>query len=115
MNKRTISAVAVGIIMYALLIALAYAQRDLTLAQLVLMLATPFVIGFLSGGIKKGLMLGFLISLVMFTIEVMVIQQGILADVNVALTVIIMMVLPLVLISAGLGAVGGFAGKKLLK
>jgi len=111
MNKRTISAVAVGIIMYALLIALASAQRDLTLAQLVLMLATPFAIGFLSGGIKKGLTLGFLISLVMLTAEVIIIQNGVFADPNVALTVILLMALPFALISAGIGAAGGFAGK----
>ena len=115
MNMKTVSAVVVGIAMYVLLIVLASIQRDLTLAQLVLMLATPFVIGFLSGGVKKGLMLGFLISFVMLIVEVVVLQSGRFADLNVVVATVLMMALPFGLISAGLGAAGGFVGKKMFK
>lgn len=115
MNMRTVSAIVVGIIMYALVIVLASVQRDLTGAQLILMLAAPFVIGFLSGGVKKGLMLGFLVSFVMLIVEGLVLQSGAFADPNVAMAIIIMMALPFALISAGLGAAGGFIGKKVHK
>ncbi len=115
MNIRTISAVVAGIIMYVLIIALASVQRDLTGPQLVLMLATPFVIGFLSGGVKRGLMFGFLIPFIMLIAEGVILQPGAFADPNVAMAVILMMALPFALISAGLGAAGGFLGRRLFK
>ena len=115
MNTRTVSAIVVGIVMYALVIVLASIQRDLTITQLALMLATPIVIGLLSGAVKKGLMLGFLISFVMLIVEGVVLQPGAFSNPNVAMTIIVMMALPLALISAGLGAAGGFLGKKVFK
>ena len=115
MNRRTIFAVVVGVIMYSLLIVLASIQKDLTGAQLILMLATPFVIGFVAVGVKKGLMLGFLVSFVMLIVEIVVIQPGAFANPNVAAAIILMMAMPWALISTGLGALGGFLGKRVFK
>jgi len=74
--NRTIYALIVGIVMYVLVIYLAYIQRDLTGSQLILMLAAPFVMGVLSGGIEKGLINGFLLSFVMLMLEAIIIQSG---------------------------------------
>jgi len=115
MNARIVFASIVGILMYALVIVLASIQGDLTGPQLVLMLATPFVIGFLSGGVKRGLLLGFLIPFIMLIAEGVTLQPGAFADPNVAMAVILMMALPFALISAGLGAAGGFLGRRLFK
>ena len=115
MDKKIIYALIVGIVMYLLLIYLAYVQRDLTGSQLVLMLATPFVVGFLSGGVKKGLVIGFGVSFVMLLLEVMVIQWGAFTDPNVVMAIIVMMVLPFALISAGLGTAGGLLGRRIFK
>jgi hypothetical protein len=101
--------------MYALVIVLAYIQRDLAGAQLILMLATPFVVGFLSEGAKRGLLLGFLISFVMLIVEEVVLQPAAFADPNVVMAIILMMALPFALISAGLGVAGGFVGGKVFK
>jgi uncharacterized membrane protein len=115
MKLRTLSAIAVGIVMYAFVIVLASAQKDLTLPQLILMLATPFVIGFLVGGVKNGLIFGFIISFVMLIIEAVVLQPSAFSDPNRAMATILMMALPFGLISAGLGAAGGLAGRKVFK
>ena len=115
MDKKIIYALIVGIVMYLLLIYLAYVQRDLTGSQLVLMLATPFVVGFLSGGVKKGLVIGFGVSFVMLLLEVMVIQWGAFTDPNVVMAIIVMMVLPFALISAGGGAAGGCLCRRIFK
>lgn len=112
---KVVAAALIGIVLYAFVIVLASIQRDLTLPQLILMLAAPFVIGFVAGGVKKGLMLGFIIPFVMLIVEAIVLQPGAFADPNVAMAAIIMTALPFGLISAGLGAAGGFAGRKTFK
>jgi uncharacterized membrane protein len=101
--------------MYALVIVLASGQRDLTLPQLILMLATPFVIGFLAGGVKKGLVFGFIVPFVMLVVEAVVLQPGTFTDPNVAMAAVIMMALPFGLLSTGLDAAGGYAGGKAFK
>ena len=111
----TISAIATGIMMYLLIIALVYVQRDLMGSQLVFMLTTPFVIGFLSGGVKRGLLLRFLIPFIMLIVKEVALQSGAFADPNVAMTVILIMALPFALISTGLGAAGGFLDRRLFK
>jgi len=110
-----IYALVVGVVLYVLLVYLAYVERDLTGSQLVLMLATPLVMGVLSGGVRKGAFVGFVVSFVMLLVEVIVLQSGAFSDVNVVAAVIIMMVLPWALISAGLGAVGGLVGRRIFK
>jgi len=115
MDKKIIYALAVGIVMYALLVYLAYLQRDLTGVQLILMLATPFVMGVLSGGVKRGLMMGFAVSFVVLLLEVMMLQWGAFSDPNVVMAVVIMMVLPFALISAVLGMAGGLLGRRIFK
>ena len=110
-----IYALVVGVVLYVLLVYLAYVERDLTGSQLVLMLATPLVMGVLSGGVRKGAFVGFVVSFVMLLVEVIVLQSGAVTDVNVVAAVIIMMVLPWALISAGLGAVGGLVGRRIFK
>lgn len=115
MDRKIVYAIVVGIVMYMLLLYLAYLQRDLTGSQLVLILATPLVMGILSAGVKKGLMVGFAVSFVMVLIEVMILQWGAFADVNVVMAVVIMMVVPLALLSAGLGALGGLLGRRIFK
>jgi uncharacterized membrane protein len=112
MKLKTLSAIVIGIVMYALVIVLASVQKDLTLPQLILMLATPFVIGLLAGGVKNGLIFGFVISFVMLIVEAVALQPSAFGDPNRAMATILMMALPFGLISAGLGAVGGFAGSK---
>jgi hypothetical protein len=114
-DKKIIYALVVGTVLYALLIYLAYVQRDLTGSQLVLMLAAPVVMGALSGGVKKGVIVGFVVSFIMLLVEVIVLQSGAFTDVNVVAAVIIMMALPWALISAGLGAVGGLVGRRIFK
>lgn len=115
MDRMVVLGAAVGIVMYILLIYLASIEGDLTGTQLILMLATPLVMGVISSGTKIGLLLGFLISLVMLIVETFIIQPEAFADPNRAMAVIIMMVLPFALISAGLGALGGFIGSRVLK
>jgi mannose/fructose/N-acetylgalactosamine-specific phosphotransferase system component IIC len=115
MKMRIVSAILVGIVLYAIVIVLASIQRDLTLPQLILMLITPFVIGFLAGGVKNGLILGFTVPFVMLIVEVAVLQPGVFSDPNVALAAVLMTALPFGLISAGLGAAGGFAGRRAFK
>jgi hypothetical protein len=107
--------VVVGIVMYILLIYLASVEGDLTGTQLILMLAAPLVMGVLSRGTKIGLLLGFVISFVMLIVEAIIIQPEAFADPNRVMAVIIMMVLPFAGISAGLGAVGGLVGSRVLE
>lgn len=115
MDKTIVYPVVVGIAMYTLVIYLAFIQRDLTVSQLILMLAAPFTIGVLSGGIKRGLILGFLIAFIMVVLEAAIIQTGAFVNPNVIMAIVLMMALPLAAISAGLGAVGGLIGKRLFK
>jgi hypothetical protein len=115
MNKHTVFSIVVGIVMYALVIYLAFLQRDLTGQQLILMLVAPLVIGFFSGGIKRGIILGFLISFVMLLLEAAIIQTGAFSNPNAVMAVIIAMVLPFAAISAGLGALGGLVGRRMFR
>jgi len=78
-------------------------------------LATPVVIGVISGGVKKGLILGFLIPLAMMIIEAIVLQPGAFSDINVVLAIFVMMALPIAGLSLGLGALGGFIGRRVFK
>jgi hypothetical protein len=115
MDKNVIYSLVAGLIIYFVVIYLAYIQRDLTGQQLVLMIVAPIVIGILSGGIKKGIIIAAVVSLVMMTLEVVVLMSGAISDLNVLLTIMIMMALPWVAISAGLGAVGGLISRRLFK
>ena len=115
MDKTTIRALSVGIVIYAVVIVLAYVQRDLSGPQLILMLVAPFLTGILSKGVKKGLILGFSVAFVMMIIELIVLQPGDFADLNVMMAMILMMALPVAVISALLGAIGGFLGKRIFK
>ncbi|MDH7563953.1 MAG: hypothetical protein QHH24_03595 [Candidatus Bathyarchaeota archaeon] len=94
---------------------MAYVQGELTGPQLLLMLVAPFVVGVLSGGVKRGAALGFVFSFVAVIAEVAILQSGALGDVNVVMAVIIMMALPWALISTGLGALGGLLGRRIFK
>jgi len=114
-NKNIIYSVVIGVAIYAVVIYLAFIQRDLTGQQLILMLAAPLAIGVVSGGVKKGLSFGFLIPFIMLILESAVLQPGAFANPNVVLAVVVMMVLPLAAISAGLGAAGGLIGKRVFK
>jgi hypothetical protein len=73
------------------------------------------VVGFLSGGVKKSLGYGFLLSFIMLLLEFFIIQSGAFTDPNVAMTVILMMVLPFAALSAALGTAGSFLGRCVLK
>ncbi|MBS7633535.1 hypothetical protein KEJ15_07985 [Candidatus Bathyarchaeota archaeon] len=115
MDKRIIYAIVAGIVMYSLLVYLAYVQRELTGPQLLLMLVAPCVVGVLSGGIKRGAAFGFVFSFAAVLIEVAILQSGALGDVNLVMAVIIMIALPWALISAGLGALGGLLGRHIFK
>lgn len=79
------------------------------------MVATPFVTSFLAGGVKSGLAFGLIVPFVMLIVEAIVLQPNSFADPNIAMAIILMMALPFGLISAGLGAAGGFAGRKVFK
>lgn len=115
MVSRTITALFAGAIIYILVIALRSAQGDLTGPQLLLMLVAPLAIGLLAGGAKKGLVLGFVVSLVMLVLEAVIIfSPGVFADPNVV-AALIFMLLPFALISAALGAVGGLLGRRIFK
>lgn len=114
-DKKTIYSVLAGIVLYAVVIALANVQRDLTGSQLILMLAAPLVVGILSGGIKKGLMLGFLVPFAMLIVEFIIIYPGAFTNPNVAAAVAIMNVLPFAALSMGLGAAGGLIGRRIFK
>jgi len=115
MDKTTTYPIAAGIMIYALIIILAYIQRDITVQQLILIFATPILIGVLSKGVKKGLMHGFLVPFVMVTVEIIVLYPGIFAELNIAIAAVLMMALPIALMSAALGAIGGLLGKHILK
>jgi len=116
MDKKTIYALVAGTVLYILLLYLAYIQRDLTGQQLILMLVAPLLIGFLSGGVKRGLILSFLLSFTMFIVEVIVMfGPGALSNPNVFMAILLMMALPLTGLSAGLGAVGGLIGRLVFK
>jgi len=114
LDKKIIVAIAVGIAVYIPVIYLASVQRDLTGQQLILMLAAPFVVGIISGGVKNGLILGFLVSFIMLILESLVIMPGAFSNPNVAMTVVVM-TLPIAGISLALGAAGGFLGKRVFK
>jgi len=114
MDKQVVYALAAGIVMYFIIIYLAYVQKDLTIHQLILIFVTPFVIGVLSGGIKKGLILSVVVSFVMLMIELIVIIPSAFTDINVVLA-LMAMILPYVGISAGMGAVGGLLGRRVFK
>jgi len=114
LDKKIIVAIAVGIAAYIPVIYLASVQRDLTGQQLILMLAAPFVVGIISGGVKNGLILGFLVSFIMLILESLVIMPGAFSNPNVAMTVVVM-TLPIAGISLALGAAGGFLGKRVFK
>jgi hypothetical protein len=114
MDKKIVYALVAGIVVYLLIICLAYVQRDLTIHQLILLLAAPFVMGLLCGGIKNGVILSVVVSFVMLMVELIVISPGAFTNINVVLAFIVM-TLPFVGISAGLGAVGGLVGRRIFK
>jgi hypothetical protein len=115
MDKNVIYAVVVGVVLYIMLVYLAYVQGELTGPQLLLMLITPIVMGVLSGGVKKGTITSFVVSFLALLVEVVIMQSGTFSDINVVMAVIIMMLLPWALISAGLGALGGLVGRRIFK
>ncbi|NWG10333.1 hypothetical protein HXY33_01065 [Candidatus Bathyarchaeota archaeon] len=100
--------------MYVLLIVLASVQGDLTIHQLIIVLAAPIIMGVISARVKMGLILGFVVSLIMLIVEAFVIQPEVFANPNI-IAAVVLMSLPFVLLSATLGAIGGFAGKRLFK
>ncbi len=112
MDKRIIYATVLGVILYALLIYLAYLQQSLTGEQLLIMLITPLLIGVVSGKIKTAVILGFIISFVMLSIESILLNSA--GDINIALAGMLLS-LPFVGISIALAAVGGLIGKKVIK
>ena len=115
MDKNVIYAVVVGVVLYIMLVYLAYVQGELTGPQLLLMLIAPIVMGVLSGGVKKGTITSFVVSFLALLVEVVIMQSGTFSDINVVMAVIIMMLLPWALISAGLGALGGLVGRRIFK
>ncbi len=114
LDKRVIYAIVVGVVLYALLILVAYLQQDLSIHQLLLIVITPLVMGAVSGKIKKAAILGFVVSFIMLTLELAIIQPVIFTDASMIL-VGVLMVLPYVVISIALAAVGGLIGKKVIK
>jgi hypothetical protein len=115
MNKRIIYAVVLGVILYSLIAYLNVIQGDLTIHQLILIIVTPLLIGITVGTVKKSALFGFVISFVMLTLEVFIVQAGASANINVLAAVLLASVLPLALISTGLAALGGLVGKKVIK
>ena len=115
MDKKIVRALIGGIAVYVLVIILAYIQRDLSGPQLLLMLVAPFVTGFLATGVKKGLILGFLISFVMLIVEALILMPGAFSDPNVVMAILLMSALPFALISIPLGATGGLLGRRVFK
>jgi len=115
LDKTTINALIVGIVIYAVVIVLASMQRELTGSQLILMLVAPLLTGILSKGVKKGLILGSSVAFVMIIVELNVLEPGVFVDINLIMAMILMMALPVAAISALLGAIGGFLGKRIFK
>lgn len=114
MDKKILCATIVGVILYVLLFYVAYVQKDLSIHQLLLMLITPLIIGVISGKIKRAAILGFVISFVMLTLEPLVLQPAGAADPS-RIFATILLIMPFILISVAMAAVGGLIGKRLIK
>jgi len=112
LNRRVVLALVVGLALYVLVLIDRSLRFDLTGTQLILMLVAPFVVGFISGGIKVGIILSFLLGLILQYFGTILIIPGLMADINVALTLFVMF-LPWAAISVALGGVGGFLGRRL--
>ena len=111
MNMKTIYSVILGIVLYALLLYIAYVEQTLRIEQLLLIIITPLLVGILSGSIKAGVVLGFFLSLGAFTVEAAIFAGG---NPSVMMGIVVSSLL-FVAISAGLGALGGLVGKRMQK
>ena len=111
MNMKTIQAIILGIVLYSLLLFVAYVEQTLRIEQLLLIIITPILVGILSGSIKAGAILTFVLSLGAFTVEAAIFAGG---DLNVMIAIVVSSLL-FVAISVGLGALGGLIGKRVRK
>ncbi len=114
MENGTKRALLVGAAIYAAVVALRDAEGDMSGLQLVLILAAPLLMGLLAGGAKRGLLLGFTLSLALVLSEILILYPAALLHPIFAAAFLIVF-MPLTLLSAVLGALGGLLGRRLPK
>jgi len=117
MDKKQIYAIIVGVILFAVGIALRTANQEGL--QIILSFIIPLVVGAVATGVKRGFLLGstlFLLfsiaSIAFFSPENL---QAAASDASVAMAVILFSFVVPALIGGALGAIGGFIGKRLFK
>lgn len=116
MDKKIIYAVVVGIILFALGIALRiFANAEGP--SLILFYATFFIVGFVATGVKRGFILSFALAIIFASVTIAVFMPETFTsaqDINVMFAVIVFILIAAV-IGGILGAVGGFLGKRIFK
>jgi len=87
--------------------------------QLILFFITPFIIGVVATGVKRGFLLAFVLSIFYGIANIAIVSpenfRAVFADINVALTVILLLIILPSLIGGALSAVGGLLGKRMFK
>jgi hypothetical protein len=117
MDKKLICAIVAGVILYAVGIALRFFSGEGGL-QFVLSFATPFIVGVIVTGVRRGFLAGFILSVPYAVVSNSVLSPetygAIGEDVSVAFA-LIALVLAYAVIAGALGALGGLLGKKIFE
>ncbi len=112
LDNRVIYAVIVGVALSAVVMAL----RSLGMEgpQTILFYATFFLVGLVATGVKRGFLLGFVLSLAVTFVMSVAEAPQVLSDMNVVMAILKFSLFAAVICGA-LGAVGGLIGKRVFK
>jgi len=116
MDRKLISAVIIGVVLFSIGVALQVFAGQEGL-RIILSFIIPFIVGVVAVGIKRGFVLGFVLSFVFAIVGLFIVSPEsvrAMQDLNVAAAVLIMFLLFSV-IAGVLGAVGGLIGGRVFR
>ena len=116
MDKRIIYAVIVGAVLFAAVIALHVFTNKKELNPIFLLIPS-FIVGIVAVGFKRGFLMSFALTLIFAIVGVSILQPEMLRGINDPNVVATFAIFFLIYSAIGgiLGAVGGFAGRKIFK
>jgi len=113
MDKKIVYAVIVGVALFALGMTLRiFANQEGP--QIILFFITFLVVGLIATGVKRGLLLSFVLSLILSFASNAILSPQVFDDINVVMALLVFSLIAS-LMCAALGAVGGLVGKRIFK